>query len=196
MAFMSTYRDSQGLNDPQQLSVTLELLSEGFYEADRALVGDVGRATVEGLEGEDGYIVQPVARGQRGGDFVVQVLTTLATVPVEVWTHKELVERVMTDAGTLVTVCVGVVPLVRRVFQAHKRQEEKRPVVLQPIKMTLEIAGQQVTVEAQDVEGAEAGIKVAARFYGQHTDAAKKVTARSSVKVKGAVPAQPQRKRR
>jgi hypothetical protein len=192
---MNAYTDSQGSTDPQQLTITLELRSEGLYEADLALVADVGRATVEELE-EGGYTVQPVVTELRGGDFLVQVLMFLESIPVNVWAHKALVERVMADAATLIGICAGIVPLVRRVLHAHKRQADKQHVVLQPIKMTLEVDGHQVTVEAQDVEGADAGLKAAARFYEQHPDAAKKVTPRSSVKVKGTLPAQPRRKRR
>jgi hypothetical protein len=193
---MNTHADTQDSQDAQQLTITLELLSEGIYEADLALVAAVGRAAVDELKEDDKYRVQPVYTGERGGDFLVQVLTFLGAVPVDVWTHGALIERVMTDAGTLVGICAGVVPLIRRVFQAHERQKDKKRVVLQPIKMTLEIDGHQVTVEAQDVEGADAGLKAAARFYERYPDVAKKVTPRSSVKVKGKIPAQPQRKRR
>jgi hypothetical protein len=192
---MNAHADAQDSQDAEELAITLELLPEGIYEADLALVAAVGRATVETLEGE-GYTVKPVARGQRGGDFVMQVLALLEAVPADVWAHRELVERVMTDAGTLVGICTGVVPLLSRVFQAHKQQEVKQHVNHQPLKMTLEIDGHPVSVEAQDVEEAEATIKLAKRIYEQYPDAAKKVTPRSSVKVKGTLPAQPQRKRR
>lgn len=192
---MNTYTDAQDSYDPQQLTVALELQTEGFYEADLALVAAVGRATVEALE-RDRYTIKPAVTGQRGGDFLVQILALLETIPADVWTHRALVERVMTDAGTLVGICTGVVPLIRRVFQAHKQQEDKKHVVLQPVKVTLEIDGHQVVVEAQDVEGADAGLKAAARFYEQYPDVAKKVTPRSSINVKGKIPAHPQRKRR
>jgi hypothetical protein len=194
--FMNLHVDAQDAHDVQQLTIRLELLSEGMYEADLALVAAVGRATVEGLEQDDRYTVQPVPTGERGGDFLVQVLTFLEALPADVWTHKTVIERVMTDAGTLVGICTGVVPLIRRVFQAHKQQEAKKHGVHQAFKMTLEIDGHAITLEAQDVEGAEAGLKTAARFYEQHPDAAKKITPRSHVKVKGKLPAQPQRKRR
>src|SRR5437763_9092987 len=164
---MNVYIEAQDSYDSQQLTITLELLSEGFYEADLALVTAVGRAIVGGLE-EDRYTIRPVATGQRGGDFLVQVLAFLEVVPAEVWTHKALVERLMADAGTLVGICTGVVPLIRRVFQGHKQQEEQKHVVLQPIKVTLEIDGHPVSVEAGDVEEAEAALKLARRFYEQH----------------------------
>ena len=193
---MNTHADTQASHDAQQLTITLELLSEGIYEADLALVAAIGRATIDELKEGDKYTVRPVHTGERGGDFLVQVLTFLEAIPVDVWTHKALIERVMADAGVLVGICTGIVPLIRRVFQAHEQQTDKKRIVLQPIKMTLEIDGHQVTVEAEDVEGADAGLKAAVRFYEQHPDAAKKVTPRSSVKVKGKIPAQPQRKRR
>lgn len=189
---MNTHTDP--LNT-QQLTVTLELLSEGSYEADFALVAAVGRATVEVLE-QERYMVRPVAPGQRGGDFVVQVLALLEAVPADVWAQRALVERVMTDAGTLVTICVGVVPLLRQLLRVHKQQEAKQHMNQQPLKMTLEIDGHPVSVEAQDVEEAEAAFKLAKRIYEQQPDVAKRVTPRSSVKVKGTLPAQPQRKRR
>lgn len=192
---MNTHTDAQDSHDVQRLTITLELLSEGTYEADLALVAAVGRATIEDLE-QDKYTVQPVATGQRGGDFLVQVLAFLETIPADVWTHKALVERVMNDASTLVTICTGVIPLLSHIFQADKRQAAKQHVDYQPLKMTLEIDGHPVSIEAHDVEEAEAAFKLARRIYQQHPDLAKKVTPRSSVKVKGTLPAQPRRKRR
>jgi hypothetical protein len=47
---MNVHTDTHNSHSAQQLTITLEILSEGSYEADLALVADVGRAMLEELE--------------------------------------------------------------------------------------------------------------------------------------------------
>jgi hypothetical protein len=182
----------------QQLTITLELLPDGIHEADLVIVNTVGSDIVSDLQGR-GYGISPVSTGQRGGEFLVQFVTYITTTAVhlagEAWAHKEIFERVMNDASTLVTICTSIVPLLRSLVQAHhKHAQPSSP--RQILKIMVEIDGAPVTVEAEDITQAEAGLQLARRFYEKHLAAAKKVTLKSKVKVKGHVPAQTQRKRK
>jgi hypothetical protein len=193
--FMNKITDPQDSRGTQSINVTLELLSEENDIADLALVAAIGRATAELLQ-EDGYAVRPIATGQRSGEFLIHILIFLESIPANMWSHKALIERLMNDAGALVTVCASVVPIISRIFQAHGQQEKKRHILHQPIKMTVEIDGHIMSFEAHDIEGAEVAFKLAERFYESYPDVAKKVTSHSKVKVKGQLPPKPQHKRK
>jgi hypothetical protein len=192
---MNLHPESQS---EHQVTILFELISEGSNEVDLALVNAVGRDVTNALQ-NDGALVQSVetGAGARGGEFLVQVITTVTTIAADAWAYKDAFEHVLNDAGSLVTICTGVTPLLQRLFQSHKqRAGQYIGTTLQPLKITLEIDGAPVTIEANDVEQAEAALKVAQRFYRSHPDVAKKVTPQSNVKVKGSLPGQPQRKRR
>src|SRR6266567_2801300 len=111
----------------QQLTITLELLPEGINEADLVIVNKVGSDIISDLQGH-GYGISPVSTGQRGGEFLVQFVTYITTTAVylagEAWAHKETFERVMNDASTLVTICTGIVPLLRSVVQSHRKRSQ------------------------------------------------------------------------
>lgn len=192
---MNLYPESQS---EHQVTILFELISEGSNEVDLALVNAVGRDVTNALQ-NDGALVQSVETGAsaRGGEFLVEVITTVTTIAADAWAYKDAFEHVLNDAGSLVTICTGVVPLLQRLFQSHKqRTGQHTGTPLQPMKITLEIDGAPVTIEANDVEQAEAALKVAQYFYRSHPAVAKKVNSQSKVKVKGSLPSQPQRKRR
>ena len=187
MSFMSSTDGSP------RLTINLEILAEDASDLDLALTSAVGRDTIDELQ-HDGYIVQPVSTGQRGGEILVEVITTLTTIAAHAWAHKETFERVINDTGALVTVCGGIVPIAKTLLQAFGKRTASSSNA--PIKMTLEIDGAPISVEAADLEQAEAALTLAQKFYASHPASAQKVTAASKVKLKGCVPKVPQRKRR
>jgi hypothetical protein len=60
----------------------------------------------------------------------------------------------------------------------------------------LEVDGASISIEAPDLENAEAAMKLAQRFQMQHPAVASQVTSQSSAKLKARVPKRPPRKRR
>lgn len=98
-------------SNPLYLLVQLEILPEQVDDADLALVSAVGRDTIDELQ-HIGYQAHLVPTGKRGGDVLVDVVTTLTTIATNAWANKEIIERVITDIGSLVTVCTRIVPLV------------------------------------------------------------------------------------
>jgi hypothetical protein len=44
------------------------------------------------------------------------------TIATNAWANKEIFERVITDAGGLVTVCGGIVPIVEKLQHAFKKR--------------------------------------------------------------------------
>jgi hypothetical protein len=159
------------------------------------MVSAVRRDTVDELQ-NPGYSVQPVPGGQRGADVLVNVITTLTNIATNVWANKETLERVLTDAGGLVTVCGGIAPIAKTLLHALQKRTATTHNVQEAIKITLEIDGAPVTVEAADLEQAEAALTLAQQFHSSHPTVATQVTTRSKVKLKASVPKTQQRKRK
>ncbi len=182
----------QSTNDnPLQLLIQLEIFPEYADEAALAIVSAVGRDTISELQ-NTGYKVQSVPTGQRGGD----ILVTLVTIATNAWANKEIFERVITDTGGLVMVCGGIIPIVEKLQHVFKKRIATTSNAQEPLKITVEIDGAPITVEAADLEQAEAALKLAQRFHSSHPAVATQVTAQSKVKVKARVPKSQQRKRR
>lgn len=182
-------------NIPSQILIQLEILTEHADEADLALVSAVRRDTIDGLK-TAGYITQPVSSAQRSGDILVEVVTTLSTIASNTWANKAIIERVITDAGGLVTVCAGIIPIAKTLSQAFKQRAADTGKIQEPVKITIEIDGAPITIEAAGLEQAEAALKLAQRFHSAHTMVAKSVTPLSKVKIKANMPKAPRRKRR
>lgn len=182
-------------NMPSQMLIQLEILTAHAEDADLALVSAVGRDTIDELE-TAGYSTQPISTGQRGGGILVEVVTTLSTIASNAWANKESIERVITDAGGLVTVCSGIIPIAKTLTQVFKQRADASGNRQEPVKITIEIDGAPVAIEAADLEQAEAALKLAQRFHSAHTMVAQSVTPRSKVKLKAHLPKAPRRKRR
>lgn len=189
MSFQST------ASNPLQLLIQLEILAEHADESDLAMVSAVGRDTIGELQNA-GYSVQAVPTGQRGADILVDVITTLTNIGSNVWANKETFERLLTDAGGLVTVCGGIVPVAKTLLRVFKKRAANSSIAQEPLKITVEIDGAPVTVEATDLEHAEAALTLAKRFHSSHPAVAIQVTPHSKVKLKASVPKTQQRKRR
>ena len=71
----------------QPITLTLEVVPEDPLDSDPALVDAVGRDTAGALRSE-GYTVQPVYTGTRGGPLV-EVITFLTQTASITWANKE-----------------------------------------------------------------------------------------------------------
>ena len=182
-------------DNPLQLFIQLEIFPEYADEATLAIVSAVSRDTLDELQ-NTGYDVQSTPTGQRGGDVLVTIVTTLTTIAASAWANKEIFERVITDAGGLVTVCSGIIPIAEKLQHVFKKRTATASNTSAPLKITVEIDGAPVTVEAADLEQAEAALTLAQRFYSSHPTVATQVTTHSKVKLKANVPKSQQRKRR
>jgi|GEM_PF-2073396 len=182
-------------DNPLQLLIQLEIFPEHADEAALAMASAVGRDTVDELQ-NTGYSVQPVSTGQRGAEVLVDVVTVLTSIATNAWANKEVFERILTDAGGLVTVCGGIAPIAKTLLRVLHKRTATTHNAQEAIKITLEIDGAPITVEAADLEKAEAALTLAQQFHSTHPTIAKHVTTRSKVKLKASVPKTQQRKRR
>ena len=173
-------------NTFEQMVFLLEITSEDPQDRDIALVDGVRRDTIHALQ-NDGYRVQIPYTGERSGAAPIEVVTTLTNAATYVWAHKEVIEETMNDLSALVTIFGSVIPVIKHVFKADKQQTIKNQIPSQPIKIVTIIDGTPISVEAPDLEQAEAALIVAQRFRTQHPTVASKVTLKSKVKVKGNV---------
>jgi hypothetical protein len=191
----SEERELKNLMSPQtesdsssNFTIALEIVPEDPQQAYPALVDAIGRDTVNMLRNE-GYALEPVYTGQRGGflvDVIVPFLNTL-------WTQKD---TILADGGALVTIFTPVVLIAKHLQEVHKKRAEKSNVQQSHIKLATEIDGAPFFIEAPDLETTEAAMSLARRFQAQHPTVAAKVTNRSNVKIKASVPRRQPKKRR
>ncbi len=146
--------------------ILLEVEQEDEQESNPVVIGEVGRNIVSGLR-QEGYAVEPVYSGQKGGlELLFTVWAVLQSGAAEAWTHVDVI-------ASLCAIFETTKPLLLRVFKAQEKH---------PIKIFLMIDGAPVSVEATDLEDAEAALKLAQRFHSAHP--AVKVTGKSQVKAK------------
>ncbi len=172
-------------DNSNRFKITLEVVPDDPHDADPALVDAVGRDATDALR-NDGYTIEPVYTGTRGGGFLVTVLATA-------WAQKDLI---LADGSALITIFTPVVSLAKRLHEAHERRAGKDAAQQSPIKITVEIDGASISIEAPDLENAEGAIKLAQRFQTQHPAIASQVTSQSNAKLKASVSRRPPRKRR
>src|SRR5260370_2302716 len=140
-ASMSSQAESDNSNG---FRITLEVTPDDPHDADPALVDAVGRDTADALS-NDGYTIEPVYTGTRGGDFLVNVLATA-------WAQKD---TILADGSALTTIFTPVVSFAKRLHEAHGRRVGKDAAQQSPIKITVEIDGASISIEAPDRETAE-----------------------------------------
>ncbi len=163
---------------PQSYSMTLAIIPEDERDPDPAAVSAVSREVVEDLRGE-GYIIKPIATGQKGGlELLFQIVTTtLQTVGTEILAQKDVI-GILSD---LCTIFGAASPLVLHLFRAQKKQPTKE----QGIKVSIRIDETEIEVSSSDVANDERIFNLAERFLAEHPTA--KITPRSTVKVQARV---------
>jgi len=182
--------DTQAESDhSSRFKITLEVIPDDPHDADPALVDAVGRDAADALR-SDGYTIEPVYTGQRGGDFLIGILIPML---VTAWTQKD---TVLADGSALVTIFTPVVSFAKRLHEAHERRKGKDAAQQSPIKIAVEIDGASISIEAPNLEAVEGAMKLAQRFQMQHPAVASQVTSQSSAKLKASVSKRLPRKRR
>ncbi len=86
--------------------------------------------------------------------------------------------------------------MLKRMLQAHEQQVGKAESTARPIKITAEIDGVPLVVEAAEVAQADAALKLALKYHALYPHKATPVTAKSKTKIQGQVPARKRRPRR
>ena len=176
----------QGHSD--RYTITLEIVEEDQHDSDPELVEAVGRDTTEALS-RDGFTLEPVYTGLRGGVIVTVVFSLLTAA----WTNKDII---LTDSSALVTLMRPVFTLTQHLREAHEKRIGKEAFQQAPVKISIEINGASISIETPDLETAEGAMALAQRFQAQHPTIASQVTPQSNVKVTGSVPKKPRRKRK
>ncbi len=183
--------DEQHSSNPQCIAMQLEIVPEDVHDSDPAFLDAIGRDTIDALRNE-GYTVQPVYTGRRGG-ILVEVIPFLTTITTGIWTQKDII---LADTSALVTIFGAVIPVAKHILKAHEKRAPRDNTPKTPIKITSEIDGIPISIEAPDLESADGALKLAKRFQADHSVVAAKVMPQSKVKVKCHVPKYQPRRRR
>ena len=170
--------------------ITMELVADE-EEGDPALITAIGRETATTLQ-RDGSTLRPIYTGQRGGPFIVEVVQAVE----QVWSNRAAIEEGLNDLSALVTIFSAALPIIKRLCHAHKQQVGKDESLAHPVKISIEIDGALLVVEAADVAQAAAALILAQQFHSAHSKEATKVNPKSQVKVQGRVPRRPPRRRK
>ena len=173
--------------DNQTLSITLEVTSEDPNVTSAADAYAVGRDSANALR-NDGYTIQPVYTGQRGGEFLVDVVFPLLNT---IWTQKDMI---LTDVSALVTILTPVVTVVQYLREAHERRVGKETAREHPLKITLEIGEARLSLESSDQEGDVLAEHLAKQLLASYPHI--QVIPQTKPKVMSRVPKTQQRKRR
>jgi hypothetical protein len=164
------------MNKTDHLAITLEIVSENPFDTDPAMVDELGRETADALR-KDGYEIKPNYTGQRGGFNISVLIPFLSTI----WAQRDII---LADGSALVTIFTPVVLIIKYVQEVNDRHKGKEETPHSTIKIAVEIDGASISIEAPDLETAEASFKLAQRFQAQHPSIAPQVTSYSNAKVK------------
>jgi hypothetical protein len=185
---MQTQQDSA---TTQPITLTLEVVPEDLLDSDPALVDAVGRDTADALRSE-GYVVQPIYTGTRGGPFV-EIIAFLSQAAASAWANKE---ALIADVSGLVTILSAATVVVKKARQAYEKRVGKETAQMYPINFTLDINGLSVPFVVADVASAEDILHVAQRLQASHPSLTSTDPSRCKAGVKARIPKRPQRKRR
>src|SRR5215469_13255130 len=98
------------VENPQPITIELEFVPEDERDADPAAVGEVGRSVIEALT-QDGYTVQPVYTGERGG-FLLAIPLVLLLAGQAIAANKDL----------LIELLKTVQPVIAYVFRGRDKK--------------------------------------------------------------------------
>jgi hypothetical protein len=180
----------------QECIVTLELVAEeGEY--DPALINVLGYETVAVLQ-QEGYTARPAAyTGRKGVEgFLVEFVITVQQVANVLWAQHVAIAEGIADLSGLVTIFGYILPMLQRMRQTFERQVGEKESQAHPIKITVEIDGAPLVIEASDIAQADAALKLALKYHSAYPATSSQVTTKSKTKVQGGVPARKRRPRR
>ncbi|GHO98816.1 hypothetical protein KSF_088640 [Reticulibacter mediterranei] len=175
--------------DEQKCTVILELVTDP-NDHDPALLSAIGHEVVH-LAQAEGYTTRPAPyTGERGIEsFLVELVTFIAA------NHATIAEGIA-DLSGLLTVCTSLVPLLKRTKEAHTQHVGQQDSATHPIKLTVEIDGKPLVIEAVDLTQADAALQLALKYRALYPTTAAQVTPTSTIKVQGQISARKRRKRR
>lgn len=171
--------------DRLKLVIHLELESdtEDGEQPDTAFTYAVGREALANLQAT-GYPYQPSNTGARGAEIIVDVVVALQGVVHFLVDNKAVIEEIGNGLTTLIAIfSTGVIPIVKAIQHAVIKRDEADSA----LKITVDIDGTPITVEASDLQQAEAALKMAQRFQRENPSVAANVTPASKVKINGRV---------
>ncbi|GLV55457.1 hypothetical protein KDH_23010 [Dictyobacter sp. S3.2.2.5] len=164
--------------------ITIELEPENAEEWHLLNVSRLGQNFIRELPGGEYTVLYDGDDQVRGVDtFVVHVLMELTTAATYLWDQRAAVEDGVQFASTTVSICTGIVSLLKHLKDARKKQPDGDS---QGITFTVEVDGKKVTVQASELEDAEAAVKLVRRLL-EPPPAGKQITTKSKVKVRGRV---------
>ena len=109
--------------DAPRYEILLEVEPVDERESNPVVIGEVGRNIVSGLR-QEGYTVEPVYSGQKGGlALLFAVWTLLQSGTVEAWTHIDAI-------AALCAIFETTKPLLLRVFKSQKKHSIKISMVI------------------------------------------------------------------
>jgi hypothetical protein len=172
--------------NPQPLSIILEVIADDPNEAATAETYAIGRDTADALR-KEGYTIQPVYTGRRGG-FLVDVVFPLLTM---MWAQKEVI---LADLSKLIAILTPAVVVVRHLRAAHEQRVGKDAAREHPLKITVEVGGATVSLESFNQEDDVRAEQLARQLLTTHSHL--QLTPQTRPKVTSRVPKTQPRKRR
>ncbi|GHO88833.1 hypothetical protein [Dictyobacter formicarum] len=164
--------------------ITIELEPENADEWRTLDVSRLGQNFIRALPASDYTVLYDGDEQVRGVDsFVVHVLMELTNAATYLWEQRAAIEQGLEYTGTTISVCTGIISLLKQLKDTQKKQPEGES---QGITFVVEVDGKKVTVQAPEVEDAEAALKLAQRLLST-APAGQQITSRSKIKVSGRV---------
>jgi len=114
-------------------------------DPDPALLSAIASETTSFFQ-ERGETVHPVYTGQRGGELLLQIITSA-------WMNKEII---LSDLSALVSILTPVVLAAQHIRNAYKKRVGQDIAQQHPISITVEVNGATMKVEDTDSTNAEA----------------------------------------
>ncbi|GCE08227.1 hypothetical protein [Dictyobacter aurantiacus] len=164
--------------------ITIELEPENAEEWRLLNVSRLGQNFIRALPRSEYTVLYDGDEQVRGVDtFIVHVLIELTSAATYLWDQRAAIEEGVQFAGTTISVCTGIVSLLKHLKEVQKKQPDGDA---QGIAFTVEVDGKKVTVQASELEDAEAAVKLARRLL-ETAPAGKQITSKSKAKVHGRV---------
>jgi hypothetical protein len=158
----------------------LELTTEDDY-AGPALVNTLGHEIISTLQKEG---------------FLVELVTTIQHVANIVLDNHTIIAEGLADLSSVITIFGTLLPLLKQMQDAHEKRVTNKENVDRPIRIIVEIDDAPLIIEVPDINQADAAILLAQKYHALHPTIVSQITQKSTIKVKGKVPARKRRPRR
>ena len=166
--------NQQSSHTPQNMKIQFEVVPDDGQPANIADTDDVGQSLVDQLR-NNGYSVTPASSENDEREKGGPIFDILVQVPQFIHDNKDVLLAVF-DSITLTLQCI---------LSGRERLAQKEKIQRTPLKITLQVDGNSITIETANSESA---IKLLEHFQNTYPEEAKKVTPKSHVKIKVKVP--------